>query len=148
MEAGAPLPAIKRIASDLLVSYICCNPKFPGWDSGAEPNHPGFDEYCAVLKFHDVSWSHFGAPSDERLHEHPLYKQGLTFYAFHEVENSQKVKDNNLRHWIITFHDETLEVIGRDIELLSARIDSGDPSKTLETFSEQVASDNADKPRV
>jgi hypothetical protein len=56
---------------------------------------------------------HFGSPSDERLSDHPLYKFGLSFYAFWEVLDSPKIPiDSSQRHWVATFHDETLEVVG------------------------------------
>ncbi len=137
METGAPMPAIKETGADLLVSYICNNPDFPGWDSGASPDHPGFDEYCAVIKFSKIGWYHFGGPSDEKLHEHPLYDRGLSFYGFHLVENS--IKTNSTQsHWIITFHDETLEVVARNVEVVSKRVDTATPEDALTMISEQL----------
>ena len=62
---------------------------------------------------------------------HPLYKHGLRHYAFYEVEHSRLVdalmRQNRVhprhsdytwkayRHWIATFHDETLEVVGDSV---------------------------------
>jgi hypothetical protein len=131
MDTGAPLPATMKDGSDLFVSYVCANPDFQGWNSGAPQDHPGFDEYCAVIKFEDVDWYHFGEPSDEKLHEHPLYEHGLTFYGFHEVEGSKRKNRENQRHWIITFHDEILEVLGSSVELISGRIDTSSPEEAL-----------------
>lgn len=72
-----------------------------------------------------------GYPNDEALNAHPLYAIGLGFYGFHVVENSPLIADldrrdqvhgqhvagdymKRFRHWIITFHDETLEVVARN----------------------------------
>lgn len=136
MDIGAPLPAVSKWGSSLLVAYICRNPEFPGWDSGASPDHSGFEEYCAVLEFIGVDWYILGAPSDERQHEHPLYGHGLTFYGFHEIVESEKTSGTNLRHWIITFHDETLEVTANDMKVRSARVNTGSPEEAIRRISE------------
>ncbi len=135
MEPGAPMPAVREENTDLFLSYICTNPDFPGWDSDVSPDHPGFDEYCAVSKFSEIDWYHFGEPSDEKLHEHPLYEKGLTFYGFHIVENSAKTNLNQ-SHWIITFHDETFEVVAMRMEVVSKRIDTASPDVALTMISE------------
>lgn len=86
METGAPFPATRIVGDRLLVAYVCNNPDFPGWNSGAAADHPGFSVYSVVLEFCGVSSFSLGPPSDERLFEHPLYGAGLQFYQFHEVE--------------------------------------------------------------
>ena len=79
------------------------------------------------LKFEAVLQYKFGYPNDEVLQSHPLYKYGLTHYSFFTVENSPFVREiekqnechprhrrgiyAEFHHWIITFHDDTLEVI-------------------------------------
>ena len=109
METGAPLPVVQRLGDSLVVAYVCHNPEFPGWDSGADPSHRGFDIWSAVLRFGGVVWHHFGTPNDEALATHPLYPVGLGFYGFWTVLDSPRVPDGSeLRHWIVTFHDETL----------------------------------------
>ena len=72
-----------------------------------------------------------GYPNDEASSAHPLYASGLEFCGFHIVENSPIIADldhrnyvherhvagaymKRFRHWIITFHDETLEVVARN----------------------------------
>lgn len=137
METGAPLPSVVHEGDSLFVAYLCRNPQFPGWESGASPDHPGFHVYCAVLLFTGVKWHHFGAPSDERLHEHPLYGHGLTFYGFHEVQNSERTKGTDLHHWIITFHDETLEVTGTQMTVLAERVPTESPEEAIKQISEQ-----------
>jgi hypothetical protein len=135
MDAGAPLPSLKAENDCLWVSYVCRNPDFPGWDSGASPDHPGFDLYCAVLRFDGVVYHSFGYPSDERLSEHPLYCFGLTFYEFHEVFGTPELRGHKgKRHWIITFHDETLEVIADQGTVVSRRNEGEETRKILENF--------------
>ena len=89
------------------------------WDS---------QQFCALKGFCITQWAN---PNDEVLNAHPLYGSGLGFYGFHEVENSPMIADldrrnqvhrrhvagdyiKRFRHWIMTFHDETLEVVARN----------------------------------
>jgi hypothetical protein len=133
METGAPLPEIKIIGAKLRCAYICSNPDFPGWDSGADSNHPGFDEYCAVIEFRDVSSYKFGAPNDEALYNHPLYKLGADYYGFYKFEKSPELKlQNDDWFWVATFHDETLQVAARSFSIVSSRVNTNSPKKALE----------------
>ena len=125
MDAGAPMPAIQISDSGLFVAYIV-----------SEPSLDGNLENYAVVQFSNVLQHTFGYPNDEALGMHPLYQSGLTFYAFNEVLNSPYVadlanrnekqfpgsKDHYLkfRHWIVTFHDETLEVIGLSAKVIGS----------------------------
>jgi hypothetical protein len=84
-------------------------------------------EGTAVLRFDRAIFFRFGWPNDEVLTAHELYPYGLGFYGFFLVENSPLIhglaKRNSIhprhyppswdkrRHYVITFHDETLEVI-------------------------------------
>jgi hypothetical protein len=82
----------------------------------------------AILYFDGILYYAMGYPNDEVLSAHPLYGNGLEFYDFHVVENSPLIADLDrrnqvhkqhvagnyvmrFRHWIITFHDGTLEVV-------------------------------------
>jgi hypothetical protein len=90
---------------------------------------------------HFRSFLHFrhGYPNEEALGAHPLAKHGLKFYDVFEVDRSpliEELKQRNSihprhsdalfakdRHWVFTFQDETLDVIGRDaptFEVVSA----------------------------
>jgi hypothetical protein len=78
----------------------------------------------------------FGQPSDELLHGHPLYGRGLTFYGFHEVEESSwlnELREMELKHpksptqpypdhkhFVMTFHDSTLEAIAENVASLQS----------------------------
>jgi hypothetical protein len=133
MEPGAPLPAVRKEGDRLWVAYVCRNPDFPGWDKGAPPEHPGFEVWSALLRFDGVSDYHFGAPNDERLHTHPLYATGLGVYGFYEARCTDRLSGREeKRHWIITFHDETLEVVADSAHVVSSKIAGEDTHAVLE----------------
>ena len=117
MDTGAPLPAIHVAGNELYVAYVTQTA----------------GEYAVVL-FQGVQQHTYGYPNDEALAGHPLYKLGLQFYAFNEVTDSPQVKEltarnasvfpgghnpfRSARHWVVSFHDETLEVIGSAVSSL------------------------------
>lgn len=135
MDVGSPEPAVHEDGETAWVAYRCNNPDFPGSGSGATANHPGFDEYCAVLRFTGVESLTIGPPGDERLHEHPLHDAGLEPHSFHVVEDSDEVTEGETAHWIVTFPDETLEVIAEDADVFEARIDASTPEQALSQIS-------------
>src|SRR5688500_4884752 len=98
MEPGAPQPAVRLVGDRLFVAYICQNPAFPGWDSGASPDHPGFDELFAILEFAYVRSHQLGEPSDETLADHPLSKLGVSWYDFYYFQATDGGYE-----WVITF---------------------------------------------
>lgn len=118
MDAGAPMPAVFSDETGLTCAYVI----------GSTHSQSGS---TAILHFDGVLYYAMGYPNDEVLEAHPLYVNGLRFCAFHVVENSPLIADldrrnqvhqrhvagayvNRFRHWIITFHDETLEVVARN----------------------------------
>jgi len=118
MDAGAPIPAVYSDETGLTCAYVI----------GATHSESGS---TAVLHFEVVLYYAMGYPNDEALNAHPLYANGLGFYGFHVVENSPLIANldrrnqvherhvagaymKRFRHWIITFHDETLEVVARN----------------------------------
>jgi hypothetical protein len=70
-----------------------------------------------------------GSPNDEVLRGHFLWGSGLEFYSAHEVKNSPWVTElmevdraherfdesqwSGRHHFMLTFHDETLECIAK-----------------------------------
>jgi hypothetical protein len=78
----------------------------------------------------------FGFPNDEVLHGHQLYGAGLGYYQLHEVHNSawlielrsiEAVHDHaaevpfeNAHHFVLTFHDSTVEAIASDVMLVGS----------------------------
>jgi len=86
------------------------------------------DDGVAVLFFPLVESFRFGAPNDEALGGHPLYKNGLQFYSIHKVNDSSWIQDLEKQnsahpqhdresflkdhvHYIFTFQDSTLECV-------------------------------------
>ena len=135
MNAGAPHPSIRIAGDTLWVAYVCSNPEFPGWDGDAPLDHPGFAVWSALLQFNGVQEYHLGAPNDERLHTHPLYFAGLSYYRFYEAIGTNKLKTASAkRHWLATFHDETLEVIADSALVLRTKIDGEDTQSIVKTF--------------
>ena len=90
------------------------------------------DEEFAVLRFPVCQIVKFGYPNDEALPGHPLYSKGLSYYGLFEVLDSSWIKtlaEQNLvsfpnpgpsrpsrRHFVVTFHDSTLECIAERME--------------------------------
>jgi hypothetical protein len=84
--------------------------------------------------FRGVTQFTYGYPNDEALESHPLYKLGMSFCAFNLIEHSPYLvelgranavafpgTENQFigrKHFVVSFHDETLEVVCRDLEFL------------------------------
>ena len=82
-----------------------------------------------ILEFIGGLAVRWGPPSDESLMGHRLFGNGLEFYAAHEVEDSEWLRDletkephraspgwiRSHRHYVFTFHDETVECLARDV---------------------------------
>lgn len=130
MDAGAPRPSLYSDETGLTCAYVI----------GATHSDSGS---TAILHFEGVLYYSMGYPNDEALSGHPLYKNGLGFYDFYLVENSPLVAEldrrnevhrqhvagayiKRFRHWIITFHDETLEVVARSARFV--RTSSEEPA--------------------
>jgi len=127
MEPGSPEPALFMSRGYLWVAYRCANPDFPGWDSGAPADHPGFEEYFAVVRFAGAAKVAFGAPGEQGLRSHPLYGFGLEPYRFHRIRASAEEvlrHRTDLQHWVVTFHVETLEVVAHSAIVSHRRIDA------------------------
>lgn len=114
ISSGAPMPLVWSDEATLVVRYITTNDEF------------------AIIKFPLVSDYKFGGPNDEALSGHPLYKNGLQFYSAHRVVNSSWIEELEQRnsvhpqhdrarflegkvHYILTFHDSTLELVSMEI---------------------------------
>lgn len=90
------------------------------------------DERTVVVKFENCVIHKFGAPNDETLSGHALYKNGLQHYRIFKVSKSSWLKDlkkvNSVHprhdkdlflaysHFIFTFHDSTFECIAARIK--------------------------------
>ena len=123
MDTGAPMPSIRMLDGRVLVcAYTVSKPTMPKSNG---------DEFALVV-FRGVTQFTFGYPNDEVLGEHPLYPDGIAFYAFNFIENSPTIdalgQRNEIafpgsksrwttgkKHYLVAFHDETLEVICREV---------------------------------
>jgi hypothetical protein len=133
MQPGAPNPAARYIDPTLYVAYVCQNPKFPGWDSGAAIDHPGFDVYSAVIRFDGVQKYILGAPGEAQLHEHSLHPLGLSVYKFWEVVDCPSIPPG-MHRWLATFGDDTLDVTAASASVMLRDIDGEDTSRIVAGF--------------
>jgi hypothetical protein len=128
METGAPMPTIIADGRNLFVAYFVAS----------SANAASDEDSYAVIRFSGVLQHTFGYPNEDAMAHHPLYKRGLQAYAFNEITHSPHVnaiaernsaiftnsKSHILscKHWIVTFHDETLEVVGDKAECLGTTL--------------------------
>jgi hypothetical protein len=93
------------------------------------------DETARIAEFVECVAVQFGFPDDETQHGHPLWSSRLTFYAAHELRESpwlaqlrliESVHSQSLpqpfancRHFVLTFHDSTIEAVARELVVLS-----------------------------
>ena len=86
----------------------------------------------AIVELIGCLITRFGHPNDEALPGHSLFHRGLEGYGIYEVHNSmwcdEVVKINRVRfpatnrsycgrHFMFTFHDDTLECLASDLKL-------------------------------
>lgn len=115
---GSPEPMVVGDGRSVRLSYITDLPP---------------DTRRITVTFTGVDSMTFGGPSDETLHGHRLWDKGLELYFWHEVIASRWIETRahedavhdqhrpavfaRLRHFIVTFHDETFECLARDVML-------------------------------
>ena len=127
-DAGAPRPVLLSGLRTFVAFYLTvhdpvadrANPRVRG---------PRADHGIAVVEFKRVTSIKVGSPNDEVLRGHPLWGSGLEFYSAHEVENSPWIAElaevdraherfdesqwSGRRHFVLTFHDETVECVAK-----------------------------------
>lgn len=117
-DPGAPTPRLAAVEGHCRVIYRPA--------SVAPTEMP-----LAVLEFLGCEAVKFGHPNDEALPGHPLYAKGLRYYSVLEVLESSwsaELHEHNLvpfphstswrgdrRHFVVTFHDSTLECLATAI---------------------------------
>ena len=112
---GAPLPTLVAGHRTFVAFYLAV-----GQGPTAEPisrrSQAGQAAPVGVVEFIRASDVQLGGPNDEGLHRHPLWNRGLEYYAPHVVENSARIaRESDLRHYVFTFQDETLECLAVDL---------------------------------
>lgn len=135
-DVGAPLPHVLAYTNKVFLIYLSADeaPLFK-----TNPVNPE-DEQPALVQFKGCHAFKFGDPNDEVLHGHPLYGRGLELYSAHIVANSswlaelQRINSvheyydasiwHDLKHYLLTFHDDTFECIARgySIEVLQRNL--------------------------
>ena len=112
----------------------------PDWDGTYITVVDPTDEAQASLALAEFKQSEavkLGPPNDEVLHGHPLHGRGLGGYGTYVVENSRWVAElieinrvhdhfdprswQDKRHFLLVFHDETVEAVAREIEVEPVR---------------------------
>jgi hypothetical protein len=125
-SAGAPQPFIVSSEKRTLIGFYARGEDAEQTDSDA----------VTVAELVGCTAVKFGFPTDEVLHGHRLYDASLGYYKLHEVDNSAwlvelraidavhehapEVPFENARHYVLTFHDSTLEAIARDVRLVGS----------------------------
>ncbi|RAP55651.1 hypothetical protein [Oleiagrimonas sp. MCCC 1A03011] len=92
------------------------------------------DDAVAVVQFTDVIDHHLSPINDEGLGQHPYGRAGLQPYSFNELDGSQETlrwSGLKARHWVITFKDNTLDVVARSGEVIASGMSSPSPLKAL-----------------
>lgn len=113
-DSGAPIPNVFSNEHKTLLAYFIAE------------NSDDFDTY-GLIEFESCRIHKFGAPNDEVLNGHRLYRTGLEFYKAHIVENSTWISEiiqinsmhprfnvkyyEDYKHYIFCFHDSTFECI-------------------------------------
>ncbi len=132
---GAPLPVLLSDECSTLVAYLIEEPD-PMWDGTTTRvvASESEGELIAIVRFVRPRAHLFGPPNDEAFAGHPLASRGLTPYGSFEVLRSSWIRRlermnsvhpyhraaafASLRHFILSFHDSTLECIAHDVELV------------------------------
>lgn len=144
-SAGAPEPFIVSSEQRTLLGFY----------AQSEDGDQSESEAVSVAELVGCTSVKFGFPNDEALHGHRLYGAGLGYYQLHEVDNSAwlielraieavhhrapAVPFENARHFVLTFHDSTVEAIARDVRLVGSLRHTG---------RSHPANDNAGGPRL
>jgi hypothetical protein len=127
-DAGAPMPVLLSGLRTFVAFYLSArDPLFGGTDPRVRDPHA--DHGIGIVEFKRVTSVKIGSPNDEVLRGHPLWGSGLEFYSAHEVKNSPWITElmemnraherfdesqwSGRRHFMLTFHDETLECVAK-----------------------------------
>lgn len=127
-DAGTPMPVLLSGLRTFVAFYLSVHdPQVDGTNLRA--TDPQADHGIGIVEFKRATSVKIGSPNDEVLRGHPLWGSGLELYSAHEVENSPWITElmevdraherfdesqwTGRRHFILTFHDETLECVAK-----------------------------------
>ena len=125
-DAGTPMPVLLSGLRTFVAFYLSVRDPLIG---GTHPRARDLqaDHGIGIVEFKRVTSIKVGSPNDEVLRGHPLWGSGLEFYSAHEVKNSPWITElmdvdraherfdesqwSGRHHFVLTFHDETLECV-------------------------------------
>ena len=135
MLPGSPMPAILCDEHQLHLAFLLSDT--------SDDDDP--TDACAIVTFRSCRRHTLGGLSDETFGLHPLAKNGLKIYAAMEVVNSswisalkteqdalypnKPMQIENLRHFILTFHDSCFECLAMDYAVMVMR--ANNPAQAL-----------------
>lgn len=127
-DAGTPMPVLLSGLRTFVAFYLSARGPASGGTNPPAPD-PKLDHGIGVVEFKRMTSIKIGSPNDEVLRGHPLWGSGLEFYSAHEVKNSpwttelmeadrahghfDESQSSGRRHFVLTFHDETLECVAK-----------------------------------
>ena len=127
-DADTPKPVLLSSLRTFVVFYLSVHDPVAR-RTDPRLRDPQADHDIGVVEFKRVTSIKIGSPNREVLREHPLWGSGLEFYSAHEVENSPWIAElaevdraherfdesqwDGHRHYVLTFHDETLECVAK-----------------------------------
>jgi hypothetical protein len=91
-------------------------------------------DLIAVVRFSGVIDYRLSSINDEGLGKHPYAGAGLRFYSFNELRDSEETLQwavLGARHWVITFKDNTLDVVASSAEVVAPSVTANSPLEAL-----------------
>ena len=93
--------------------------------------------HFAIVEFSGLIDHHLCPINDEGLGSHPYAKAGLQYYEFNELFDSAETKRWKVlrgRHWVITFKDQTLDIVAQEARVAIADTEGKSPLDALLRF--------------
>ncbi len=127
-DAGTPMPVLLSGLRTFVAFHLSVHDPVAD-KTNPRVRDPQADHGIGVVEFKRVTSIKIGSPNDEVLRGHPLWGRGLESYSAHEIKNSPWITElmevdraherldesqwSGRRHFMLTFHDETLECIAK-----------------------------------
>jgi hypothetical protein len=127
-DAGTPVPVLLSGLRTFAAFYLSVRDPLSG-GTNHRVRDPQADCGIGVVEFKRMTSVKVGSPNDEVLRGHPLWGSGLDSYSAHEVMNSPWITElmdvdrarehfdesqwTGRRHFMLAFHDETLECVAK-----------------------------------
>jgi hypothetical protein len=125
-DAGTPMPVMLSGLRTFVAFYLAVHDPVTN-RTNPRAREPQTDHGIGVVEFKRMTSIKLGSPNDEILRGHPLWGSGLELYSAHEVKNSPWIHElmevdrtherfdesrwSGRHHFMLTFHDETLECV-------------------------------------